>query len=327
MRAFRTVASVAWLTALAAPAVAFEPMEGCFVADAVCPALASIRKESNPGGLATETGRSYELQGANQEQATHFQIRIEGANPPDRWVEAACGRAAPACAPAGPGYHEPVRDQSRSALDNVLAASWQPAFCEGHRRTSECRSQTAERFDGSHFALHGLWPQPRGNIYCGASGRDEAAGRAGRWDRLPAVRLGAATRTRLERVMPGTLSHLERHEWIKHGTCYGETPAEYFEDSLQLMAELNASAVRDLFARRIGRQVSLREVRAAFDRAFGQGAGRRVEMICERGLIAELRIHLRGEITAATTLAGLLAAAPSAGESCSRGEVDAAGFR
>ena len=127
--------------------------------------------------------------------------------------------------------------------------------------------------------------------------------------------------------MPGTHSQLERHQWIKHGTCYGAPPEAYFERSLQLMAELNGSAVRALFAERIGKELHLEEVRAAFDHAFGEGASERIEMICTDGLIAGLRLHLRGEITEAAGLAPLLAAAPPAPESCPAGEVDAAGLR
>ena len=56
--------------------------------------------------------------------------------------------------------------------------------------------------------------------------------------------------------MPGTRSALHRHEWLKHGTCYGDTAEEYFADALQLMAELNASPVRALLAARIGGRVT-----------------------------------------------------------------------
>src|SRR3546814_5265076 len=49
----------------------------------------------------------------------------------------------------------------------VLAVSWQPAFCETRPAKPECVTQDEDRFDASHFALHGLWPQPRGNVSCG----------------------------------------------------------------------------------------------------------------------------------------------------------------
>ena len=42
--------------------------------------------------------------------------------------------------------------------DYVLAASWQPSFCETKPDKDECESQTGDRFDATHFAIHGLWP-------------------------------------------------------------------------------------------------------------------------------------------------------------------------
>jgi len=316
------------LLAIFAPGqlAAFEPMEGCFIADAVCPALASIRKETNPGAVATDPGRGYELRGANSRDATHFQILIEDADPQDRWVAIACGHTAASCAGGPMEPEQPSGGEAGSLPDNVLAASWQPAFCEMGRRIAECRSQGPSRFDASHFALHGLWPGPRENVYCGVSGWDQAIDEAGDWDRLPPVRLSGRRWAELEEVMPGTRSQLDRHEWIKHGTCYGATPEEYFGDALQLMEELNASPVRELFALRIGDRISLGEIRAAFDEAFGAGAGDAADMACEDGLIIELRIHLRGEITETTGLAGLLAAAPPAPRGCARGEIDRPGF-
>jgi hypothetical protein len=87
---------------------AFEALSGCFVADAVCPATTSIRQQGDPGELTTEPGRSYPLLGSNRkDRATHFQIRVPGAEPGDRWVPVGCGHRVEACeGGAGP----PVAD-------------------------------------------------------------------------------------------------------------------------------------------------------------------------------------------------------------------------
>lgn len=211
----------------------------------------------------------------------------------------------------------------------VLAISWQPAFCESRPDTPECRSQTAERFDALHFALHGLWPEPRGNVYCGVEPGVRASDEARHWDRLPAIGLTTGTREALERVMPGSRSFLHRHEWIKHGSCYGASPEGYFGDSLRLMAELNGSAVRNLFAAGIGRVVTGRAIRERFDEAFGAGTGDRVEVVCRRvgarRLIAELRVGLVGPIAAGRSLGALLAAAPARAPGCTAGIVDRVG--
>jgi ribonuclease T2 len=126
--------------------------------------------------------------------------------------------------------------------EHVLAVSWQPAFCETRPRLPECRSQTADRFDASNFALHGLWPQPRSQAYCGVDERTVAQDKRRRWRDLPWERLDDDLWSRLRQAMPGTRSGLHKHEWIKHGTCYdGAGAAEYFEDSLKLLDALNRS--------------------------------------------------------------------------------------
>jgi ribonuclease T2 len=311
-------------TAIAGPAWTFEPMDGCFVATAVCPAVRSISSASNPGGIVTEVDRAYELLGANRaNEPSHLQIRITAADPRDRWVEIGCGDVVAACDLSDSPSRPP--EESTSA-GYVLAASWQPAFCQTHRTKTECQAQTQERFDSAHFALHGLWPQPRDNVYCGVDRVQRAASEAGRWSDLPPLELTDATRADLDLVMPGTQSQLERHEWTKHGTCYGDTAEEYFVESLQLMNQLNASPVRVLFADRIGEIVTAAELRAAFDQAFGAGAGERVEMACSGGLITELHIHVDGAITETTRFAELIAAADPVGRGCTRGRIDSAGF-
>jgi ribonuclease T2 len=323
-RTWLLAATLSLSAGIVGPASAFEPMDGCFVATAVCPAVRSITTASNPGGIVTEVDRAYELIGANRaDQPSHFQIRITAADPRDRWVEIGCGDVIAACdLPDAPS--RPPAESTSSGY--VLAASWQPAFCQIHRAKTECQTQTEARFDSAHFALHGLWPQPRDNVYCGVSHKQRADGEAGRWSNLPPLELTDATRTALDVVMPGTQSDLQRHEWIKHGTCYSDTAEEYFVESLQLMNQLNASPVRVLFAERIGELITANELGAAFNQAFGAGAGDRVEIACSGGLITELRIHLDGAITGTSRLAELIAAADPVGGGCTRGRIDSAGF-
>jgi ribonuclease T2 len=290
---------------------AFEPMSGCFVADAACPAPPSLRHDSNPGDVATEPGRAYPVLGANRkDQASHLQIRVPLAVPSDRWVAVGCGHRVEACGGEA---------TAPAAVDYLLAASWQPAFCEAHRGTPECRSQTASRFDASHFTLHGLWLEPPSNVYCGVDRSLRSADEAGRWRDLPPVDLTGSTRAELETAMPGTRSGLERHEWLKHGTCADTAPEVYFTAALALLDQLNASPVHDLVAARIGRHLSASELRAAFEEGFGPGAGARVELACDEGLIAELRLHLRGAIGPTAPLGDLLAAAPATRAGCRGG--------
>jgi ribonuclease T2 len=295
---------------------AFEALSGCFVADAVCPATPSVRSEANPGAIATEPGRAYPLLGGNRkDRASHVQIRVSGAEPPDRWVAVGCGHRVGACERAG----------GPPAADYVLAANWQPAFCELRRRPPECRAQTEEGFAASHLTLHGLWPEPQSKVYCGVDRSLRSSDETGRWSELPPVALSGATRTQHEVVMPGVRSQLERHEWLKHGTCAGAGPELYFTAALELLGQLNASPAQALIAGRVGRYLSASELRAAFEQGFGAGAGARVELVCEAGLITELRLHLRGVLGGGLRLADLLAAAPAAPGACTGGRIDPAG--
>ena len=223
----------------------------------------------------------------------------------------------------------PTQAQERTQF--VLAISWQPAFCETRPNKPECESQTEDRFDAGHFALHGLWPQPRSRDYCGV---DEATVRIdedGDWDRLPAPELSRELWAELQVAMPGTQSGLERHEWIKHGTCYDGDAEGYFADSLAMLDAINDSPVARLFAGSIGQRLTQTEIRAAFDVAFGPGAGERVRVSCvedgSRRLISELTIGLTGDIDGPASIAGRLQDARPTDGGCDAGEVDAVGLQ
>ncbi len=213
----------------------------------------------------------------------------------------------------------------------VLAISWQPAFCETRPDRPECESQTADRFDAGAFALHGLWPQPRSRDYCGVDAETVRTDEQGDWQDLPAPTLSAALTAALAEAMPGTQSGLERHEWIKHGTCYDGDAEAYFADSLAMLEAINASDVAGLFAGAIGQSLTQAEIRAAFDAEFGPGAGQRVRLSCiedgNRRLINELTIGLTGDIDGPESLADrLLDARPTDG-GCKGGMVDPVGLQ
>ncbi|WP_157944575.1 ribonuclease T2 family protein [Mangrovicella endophytica] len=383
------VLSVATMFAAVVPAAAQIAMSGTFVAEASCPALQSIRQQTNPGAVATESGARYRLLGRNADPASHYLIEMPGAEPPRRWVAIGCGRVAgdadvasagaarragtegawSRTAPgrardqAAPGLPVPSeawaggsersgtatatgsgarsrglpeapsqgRDQPRGGGQALLlAASWHAAFCETTPRARDCRS--GGRADG--FSLHGLWPQPRSNEFCGVPARLVAADRSGPWRQLPEPELSARVRRDLDRVMPGTVAELHRHEWLRHGTCYGGDANRYFADAVALIDALNASPVRDLFRRAVGQRLEARAVQSAFDRAFGTGAGERVRLACERDggrmIITELQIGLVGPAKAdagRADLAAMLRAARPERGGCRGGIVDPAGFQ
>ncbi len=312
------------------------PEKGIFAARQDCEALQSIKKRLNPGQTRIVTGRSYALVGQNKRQASYYLIEVPGAKPSRRWVAAQCGTAqdvAPPVSKSGVtvdsslGTVKPKpkpKSPGGRTPSYVLAVSWEAAFCETHGSKSECRSQTKSRFDAEHFSLHGLWPQPRRNVFCGVSPHIAALDDTHQWEALPAQELTPETRAALEKVMPGTQSSLERHEWIKHGVCYGQDAETYYKDSLRLMVEINASSVQEIFADSIGRTVTESQIKSAFDTAFGAGAGQRVRIDCDKsGLITELTISLKGDISTGTSLAKLIGAAAPLDGGCSAGVVDA----
>jgi ribonuclease T2 len=319
------------------------PLDGSFVAGENCSAFQSIKKQSNPVKL--EVGHPYQIVAANKEAASHFLIVVPGANPERRWAPIGCGKREGG-QPMDQGATTAPQTNSNSSQPNdatkqsnkqngqqrtqyVLAASWEPAFCETKPDKVECQTQTADRFDSSHLALHGLWPQPRSVGYCRVEQPQIEDDKAGRWTELPAVTLEPATVEELNKVMPGTQSHLERHEWTRHGTCYGTSADEYFADALALMRALNGSAVQQLFASHTGQFLSFDDISKAFDQSFGEGAGRRVRMQCARDngrlIISELTIGLTGNITPQSSLAELIAAAQPTKTECPGGIVDVPG--
>ena len=130
----------------------------------------------------------------------------------------------PSANPPRPKPELPSADQPRRVLPiggYTLAITWGPQFCRNGGFTPAARFQcgSGNRFG---FTLHGLWPDgidkdwPQ---YCTTT------------DLLPPA------------VIKGMLcstpsAQLIQHEWAKHGTCMGTTPAAYFARSSAMYAKL-----------------------------------------------------------------------------------------
>lgn len=219
--------------------------------------------------------------------------------------------------------------------DLILALSWQPAFCERKSSANECQKLNAGLLPTAEtqLSLHGLWPQPKGNFYCGVAENIQKLDKSGRWAELPAPELTVQTAHRLAVAMPGTASYLDRHEWIKHGTCYfGEgNGQEYYADTLHLQEAINQSKIVPLFVEHIGATLSTDKIRDAFDTVFGEGVGDRVRVRCSRDqgrtLIQELHIALKGDVKEKSDLGSLIRAANPLPSGCSNGIIDAAGLQ
>lgn len=317
-------------------------LDGYFIAQDECAAFHSKNKKTNPGNIHLTVNVAYEVLSKNKAEATHYRIRVDEASPQERWVPINCGKLLVDCRehavvgqpepvpPANPAPQPepvPVSPPPRPrGQDYLLALSWQPAFCQTHQQKTECETQSTDRYDASHLALHGLWPQPKSNIYCNVSNNQKKLDKRKMWNQIPALGLTEDTYGDLIETMPGVASYLHRHEWIKHGTCYSTTPEEYYRESIILTDQINASTVRDLFAENIGRIISSSEIKAKFDEAFGAGSGDKVQVKCDDGMIVEMWINLNGEIENSTKISDLFQHADPASSSCESGIIDPVGF-
>jgi len=307
------------LTLWSKPAYALLSLNGQFVAGEACEAVQSIRSGTNPGNIRLIPQETYSVIGKNRDNASHYLLKIEGAEPSERWVSVQCGQLL--------GSSSPVNQ------DYLLALSWQPSFCETKPSKPECESQTKERFDATNLVLHGLFPQPKQNIYCNVSDDIIRLDKDKQWSKLPPINLSKATRDELAVKMPGFASDLHLHEWYKHGTCYSNSPDEYFQEMIALLDQVNKSPVRDLFANNIGKFLSSDEIRNQFDKAFNDGAGSKVQVQCQKdidearnNMVVELQVNLKGNIQPETPIGSLLQAGKTVPAGCPLGEIDPAGF-
>jgi ribonuclease T2 len=314
-------------------------MDGQFAASKACPAIQSIKKGTNTGDISVEAGKSYHLLGKNKNQETYYWVEVPGANPLQRWVPIECGTTdakAPSTVVVGGGAAvdtaqgtvkpKPKPKGFKDGIPTfVLSVSWEPAFCEAMHDKAECKNETSASYQATHFSLHGLWPQPRRNVFCGVDAATAALDDQHQWEQLPAPQLSAETKAGLDKAMPGTQSALERHEWIKHGTCYpGGNADQYFKDAIRFVDEINSSAVQTFMAANIGKTIQTADLLSTFDAVFGKGAGERVHVSCSKdGMISELVIGLKGDTTGRTPFADLIAAAEPTDAGCASGLVDA----
>jgi ribonuclease T2 len=188
-------------------------------------------------------------------------------------------------------------DDSPAVTHYVLALSWQPAFCELNARKLECRDLDAGDFAARNLTVHGLWPNDRpggGPTYCGIDADTKALDTPKSWCQLPEPEMSAMTRAHLAQTMPGVRSCLDRHEWVKHGTCAGTGADRYFGETLRLAAAVRDSAFAQAISASAGDEVAKERLIAAFDASFGAGAGGALTLICsDRGDLSEIRIALK----------------------------------
>ncbi len=329
---------IALTLTLLLPAVApadLSPASGTFIAEDECPLFQSKKKQTNPGNLKSQPGTSYAIREAIVSGGAPEWLRVttDASSSPLRWVETSCGRTEDFKASGGGGNNGGGNNGGSGKCNtagqhdsHVMAISWQPAFCETKSGKTECATLDSARFDSSHFALHGLWPNKDGcgikYGFCGAVRKRPQ----GSMCAYPELDLTDEVRQALGVVMPsaehGTC--LQRHEWWKHGTCRDEDPNDYYQLTMRLLEEVNDSAfVQDFVQDHIGQTIRRADLEEAFDAAFGDGAHRRVKLSCKSKMLIEMQLSLPRELAAGATLAELLAAAaPRPGGGCDEFRID-----
>jgi ribonuclease T2 len=309
------------LLAFPAQLLAGVPASGEFISSKGCQAYQSIRKLNNPDDTTLGVGKSYSVIEANvADGSTWYRIRIENANPAERWVYFDCGTPKVTIKNDRPTSQQNSGDVCHIAGEAdsyVFAISWQPAFCKDHADKPECKIKDPNSYQANNFTLHGLWPnkdsceKDKMHLeFCGNKYKRAMESHCA-YDPAPVT---DATKNDLGKVMPSAAfddSCLERHEWYKHGTCQTNWDAnEYFRTAMRLLEEFNDKGMSKFMVDNMGQTVTVNAFNAAIDLALGAGAHTHMKYTCKHNKLVDINISLPVTIPADATLASLIEQAP-----------------
>jgi ribonuclease T2 len=291
------------------------------IATKSCGAFNNMKHTTNRGNVVLQLNHTYE---SIREYKGQNLILIDNATPKQRWVDSSCFKKQ-----SKPTKIRQItqKESKQISTENLLALSWHNAFCQTHQYKKECKRGVLSRFKKGYsddrFVLHGLWPQPKNNQYCNLDQKYITMDKYKYWNKLPSLNLSDDIKKQLQMVMPGVSSNLHRHEWYKHGTCYGKDANGYFADAIDYVKTVNSSKLGMFFVNNTGKKVSLKQIRKVVDDSFGKGAGNSVELRCNNGMITELWLHLKGN---SDNLSQLLKSNHPIRSFCRSGFIDKAGF-
>ncbi len=163
----------------------------------------------------------------------------------------------------------------------VLALSWSPGFCStggDSKAPAQCATGS-----GLGFVVHGLWPQF-------AHGFPSNCGPAGRQPSRQAL-------DSVDGLYPD--QGLARYEWMKHGTCSGKSPTDYFAD---VKSARGGITIPQAFQAPQQAQTWVPiDVARAFSSANAGLRPQAMAVTCRQGVMEEVRIclskDLRGYVT------------------------------
>lgn len=282
-----------------------EPAQGSFVASQRCEAFQSIRKQSNPDGLEVQPGRRYEVVEVNKRDYDWLRVRMPDSATPLRWVSAGCGmveglafNTARAAQPAAAGD---ICSRSDQHDGYVLAATWQPGFCEHASYKGakpECEGLESGELQISHLTLHGLWPNRQS---CG-KGYGHCDG--------PGLELSTDTLAYVRPWMPNFRygTSFGRYQWDKHGVCQTQMDDDaYFRRAVDLVRQLDESKAGQYIVANIGGAISRRGFYQKVEEDFGsRDAQNNFLLICSGKYLQEIRVSLPRELKQADSLVGVV---------------------
>lgn len=223
---------------------------------------------------------------------------------------------------------EVSQSQSASSNSSWLVITWGPSLCKVDPANRGCTSGHVEHL-GRTWILHGLWPQPADNQFCGVPEQVANRVRNLHGSDMPSVDLKEDVRHSLQSMMSDA-AVMAPHEWYTHGTCSDVTPDAYFGDAATLTDQAR-DLLDPIFQAAQGKSISLHAVRDKFDQEFGDGAGDRVHLSCRspnngRRLAYELHLSLPRvtDLSVAgrtAPLADLLLRGPTIAGGCREGRV------
>lgn len=148
----------------------------------------------------------------------------------------------------------------------ILSLSWSPQFCKEHGNNEECR-------EPHRFILHGLWPQYEDGGY---------PSNCRRYDYVE-----ESVISDMMQYMPNR--HLITHEWQKHGTCTGLSPAQYFGTAANAYKSIK---VPDLFNETENFQASTQQIIDAFKKVNPTLMDGEIQVFCPGNELAEVRFPI-----------------------------------
>ncbi len=297
----RHIAIIFFVTISSANAVNFS---GELKANKECPLYISKNTGSNPDGIKSIIGMSYKIKEANVLPAIWYRVEVPNAQVNKlRWVEAVCGEVitdntdvdqgndANVVTPVTPNQN--TCSVSGNANSYVLALSMQAAFCKtSGTNKPECLNLTANSPYTKQLSLHGLWPNQNacGTNYGFCNNTQKKQSHCD----YPPLALNSQTEIMLKQYMASMQygSCLERHEWYKHGTCQNRTPDNYYSLAINLTKQINETDLGSYIAKNIGQSITAVDFNKHFDEALGVDSSKKVQLICNNGLLTDLYIEL-----------------------------------